>query len=77
MTLNVSPARGKAGTRTWQLVSASTFSVVYFSINVISHLESKSRARRRKALFCCFQAAPYPWIATPTVDEKIDRDNHY
>jgi hypothetical protein len=35
VTLNMPPARGKAGTRTWQLVSTSTFSVVYFSINVI------------------------------------------
>jgi hypothetical protein len=30
-----------------------------------------------KALFCGFNAALYPGIATSTVDKKADGDNHY
>jgi hypothetical protein len=60
-------------------VSTSTFSVVYFSINVIKErfVMVQIAVAAPKARFAVFIAALCPRIATSTVDKKTDRDNHY
>jgi hypothetical protein len=68
---------------TCNLLSTSTFAVVYFSIDVVEDraLQGVDRQLRPpKALFLLFLlfcAASRPRIATSTIGKKPDSDKHY
>jgi hypothetical protein len=61
-------------------MSTSTFSVVYFDIDVIKRSPSRDKSSfwhsgAETGVFAVFNAAQYPRIATSTVAKTTDRDN--